>query len=336
MIERALDRARPDDRRAQEVAVMHRTLRWLVCVVVAVSVASVASVPALARPTKVAMTQIADDTTGLWMAMEDALDDAALELVPTRHVTHVIERLGLDEDLADRDIKKLAAELGVDVLVEGVFEPHSRQLRFTLFANGKRGKPFNVAAGNAGSDAFRKRVHTTMIAKLAAAMRAGDTAADAGATASDDARSTKSKKAGKQASPKDSGEPIANASESARQAKNVKRAKDAKSADDVEEIADASASAKQAKKTKDARDARDARDAKKAKDVKDARDAKDAKDANANTNTKNAKNAKNAKGAKGADDDADDDDDDADDDAADDDVVVIADDDSPKQAKNAK
>lgn len=117
---------------------MPRPLRLLICAALAVSAVSL---PASARPTKVALTQIDGDTTGLWMAMEDALDDSNLEVVPTRRVTHRIERLGLDEDLPDRDIKKLAAELAVDAIVEGVFEPHARKLRFTIFANGKRGKP---------------------------------------------------------------------------------------------------------------------------------------------------------------------------------------------------
>jgi hypothetical protein len=165
--------------------------------ILAVLAVSAAALPARARPTKVAMTQIDGDTIGLWMAMEDALDDKNLEVVPTRHVTHVIDRLGLDEDLADRDIQKLAAELGADAIVQGVFEPHTRKVRFTIFAHGTRGRPFTVAARYAGTDQFRKQVHATMLVKLAAALQAGDAATDRGDTARDDATSRKAKKAAK-------------------------------------------------------------------------------------------------------------------------------------------
>src|SRR5512140_1484337 len=122
---------------------MHRSLRLMVCTAIAVLTAAL---PALARPTKVALTQIDGDKTGLWTAMEDALDDSSLDLVSTRRVMRLAERLELDEDLDDLAVMRLATELELDAIIQGVFDPHTRKLRFTIFVNGKKGKPFNVQA----------------------------------------------------------------------------------------------------------------------------------------------------------------------------------------------
>ena len=236
---------------------MHRSLRLMVCTAIAVLTASL---PALARPTKVALTQIDGDKTGLWMAMEDALDDSSLDLVSTRRVMRLAERLELDEDLDDLAVMSLATELGLDAIIQGVFDPHTRKLRFTIFVNGKKGKPFNVQASDAGTDGFRKRVHAIMIAKLTAAMQVDDPA-KGGNAASNDRRSKKARKAdvaddAVQITDDDDDSPT-----KTKETKETKVAKDAKEP-------------KEHSKPKEIKEAKEP----KAKEIQDAKEPKDAKE----------------------------------------------------------
>ncbi|TMQ03984.1 MAG: hypothetical protein E6J90_12485 [Deltaproteobacteria bacterium] len=135
------------------------------------------AVPALARPTKVALTGIDGDTGGLGNAVAAALDDTDLEVVAGKPVVRAIQRLGLGKALGERDLVRLADELDVDAVVKGVFDRRGRKLRFTIFASGKSGKPFSLQVGNAGSDRFRSLVRTTLVARLAKAVSSEDASA---------------------------------------------------------------------------------------------------------------------------------------------------------------
>jgi hypothetical protein len=148
---------------------MPRLLHVMICVAVIAGVTI--SRPASARATKVAFTRIAGDTTGLGKAVAAALDDTELELVPARRVARAIDKLGLAR-LGDRELAKLAAELEVDAIVQGAFDRGAHRLRFTIFANGKKAKPFTVQVGKASSDKFRKLVRGTLMTRLAAAVPA--------------------------------------------------------------------------------------------------------------------------------------------------------------------
>ena len=144
---------------------MTRSLRLLSFVVVA-SAATVPAAAALARPTRVALTHITGDTTGLSKAVAGALD-GELDVVSGKQVTRAIDRLGLDDALGDRDLARLADELEVDAVVKGAFNRRGHRLRFTIFASGKHGKPFSLQVGNPGTERFRKLVRTTVVARLA-------------------------------------------------------------------------------------------------------------------------------------------------------------------------
>src|SRR5262245_31645428 len=108
-------------------------------------VVSARGAPAFARPARVAPVKIDGDTTGLGKAVVAALDDSEIELVAGTPVSRAIERLGLGARLADRDVARLAGELEVDAVIKGAFERGAHRLRFTIFATGKKGKPFTVA-----------------------------------------------------------------------------------------------------------------------------------------------------------------------------------------------
>ena len=162
---------------------MPRSLRLpsLAVLVAFLLVASARGAPAFARPTRVALVKIDGDTAGLGKAVVAALDDSEIELVAGTPVSRAIERLGLGARLADRDVARLAGELEVDAVVKGAFERRAHRLRFTIFAIGKKGKPFTVAVGNAKSEKFRAAVRKTLLAKVAAAVpkpKADDTVAD--------------------------------------------------------------------------------------------------------------------------------------------------------------
>src|SRR3954453_10520387 len=141
---------------------MTRSLRLLIFVGFPAAATAVAlpAAPALARPTKVALTQITGDTTGLGKTVAGALEEGELEVVAGKQVSRAIDRLGLTGALGERDLAKLADELEVDAVVKGAFDRRGHRLKFTVFAGGKQGKPFSVQVGNAGSDRFRQRVRT--------------------------------------------------------------------------------------------------------------------------------------------------------------------------------
>ena len=158
--------------------------------VTSVTGASVAS----ARPTKVALT-IESDSNSLRKAINGALDDSDVEVVPAKQVTRAIDRLGLD-DLDERGLGKLAAQLDVDAVVKGAVDASGSKLRLTLFSNGKTGKPFTVKVGKASPDVVRMRVRVVVLAKLASTISTSNDD-DAEAARSDKHRAKAKAKAAK-------------------------------------------------------------------------------------------------------------------------------------------
>jgi len=146
---------------------MIRILGLVSCVVVAVAAAAV---PAAARPTRVALTKITGDTTGLGKIVIGALDGSELEIVAGTPVSRALERLGLEEAVADRDVARLAAELEVEAVVTGAFDRRGHRLRFTIITAKSKTKPFTLQVGNARSEKFKKLVRKTLIAKVTAAV----------------------------------------------------------------------------------------------------------------------------------------------------------------------
>jgi hypothetical protein len=175
---------------------MKRSLRQLLCAAV-IAIAGVSSL-ALARPTKIALTKIDGDASDLGKAVIAALDDSDLSIVTSKQVGRTSDLLGLDDRLSDRDVEKLAAQLDVDAVIKGTFDRRAHRLRFTIFANGKKGKSFSIQVSDASSDTFRKQVRATVVTKLAEAVPPDSEVADDTDAADEDARSKQpSRKAGK-------------------------------------------------------------------------------------------------------------------------------------------
>lgn len=155
---------------------MNRPPRLMICVAAIAGLLIAAASTASARPTKIAVTRIDGDTGNLRDTIADALDGSDRDIVSTGKLDRTIDKLGLADELSDRDLRKLAAALDADAVIQGAFDSRGHKLRLTIFANGKKGKPFNVQVSNASSDKFRKLVRTTMAPKLAAAVSAASKA----------------------------------------------------------------------------------------------------------------------------------------------------------------
>lgn len=152
---------------------MNRPLARLI-ILTALFAGAQGSTAAFARPTKIALTKIDGDANGIGDVVVEALDDADLSIITPGQVDRAIDRLGIDERLADRDVLRLASELDVDAVVRGAFDRRGRRMRFTIFANGKKGQPFSVEVANAQSNKFRQLVRSTVVAKLAVAVPPDD------------------------------------------------------------------------------------------------------------------------------------------------------------------
>jgi hypothetical protein len=168
--------------RAQNLVsiLLHRPLQLVICA--AVLAGSVSSNVAHARPTKIALTKVEGDAAGVGKAVSDALEDSELVIVPSRQVDRTLVRLGLDDNFGDRGAAKLGEELEVDAVVRGAYDRRRSKMRFTIFANGKRGKPFSVEVSDIESDKFRRLVRTAVMAKLTAVRKEAEAAADLAAS----------------------------------------------------------------------------------------------------------------------------------------------------------
>ena len=142
-----------------------RSLQLMICAAMMVF----GGVPsALARPTRIAMTKVSGDANGVGRAVAEAIDDGSLVIVPAQRVARALERLKLDDQqLATGDISRLADELEVDAVIRGAYDRKTRKMRFTIFAGGKKGKPFAVVVRNPQSTKFRTLVHDTVMTRLA-------------------------------------------------------------------------------------------------------------------------------------------------------------------------
>jgi hypothetical protein len=141
-----------------------RSLQLMICAAMVVG-----GLPsALARPTRIAMTKVSGDASGVGRAVAEAIDDGSLVIVPAPRVARALERLKLDDQqLSDGDIGRLADELEVDAVIRGAYDRKTRKMRFTIFAGGKKAKPFAVVVRNPQSTKFRTLIHDTVMTRLA-------------------------------------------------------------------------------------------------------------------------------------------------------------------------
>ena len=153
---------------------------WLICAAVLAATAA----PGLARPTKVAFAAFEGDTgAAIGAAITGALDDSDLEIVGPHKVHRAIERLGFDDAIEDRQLKKLAAELEVDAVVQGALDRRHHKLQLEVYARGRKTKPFTLEVADTSSSKFRKLVRKTMLAKLRLVLPAEATEPDVDADA---------------------------------------------------------------------------------------------------------------------------------------------------------
>src|SRR5690242_18859354 len=73
---------------------------------------------AIARP-RVAVMKFANDPSGEVSDLVAEVLEGDTTLIGTKEVNRTVDKLGLPDELTDRDVKKLASELDADVLVRG-------------------------------------------------------------------------------------------------------------------------------------------------------------------------------------------------------------------------
>ena len=136
--------------------------------VIAIALA-VASGTAMAKP-KVAIVPLEGDSEGNAQdAITDALGDDA-EITGPKTVTRAIDKLGLDTEMSDRDLKKLSGELEADAIIRGTYttKDGKKIIHFKLFVNGKKVKGFTVEFGSLKSQKFKDALHDKLMEKLGA------------------------------------------------------------------------------------------------------------------------------------------------------------------------
>src|SRR5882672_9008860 len=158
-------------------------------------VAVVVALPGAAsagRP-RVALLQFEGDPSG---EVQDAVQesiDTDTSVVGPKEVNRTVDKLGLSEDLSDRDLRKLASELDADAIVQGKVAKQGshRVAKLKLFVHGKK-KGFSVEFANAKSEKLR----TTLREKLLEKITGEAPPAAAGGDDEGDKKSAKKKKSG--------------------------------------------------------------------------------------------------------------------------------------------
>lgn len=123
---------------------------------------------ALAKP-KVALIAFEGDDSGALSDTVADLLDGDYKLAGSRQVSRTVDKLGLDSNLSERDLKKLANELEVDAIVRGDLSRSGKRklLHVKLFVNGKKVRGFKVEFASYKSEKFRSMLKDKMDEKLA-------------------------------------------------------------------------------------------------------------------------------------------------------------------------
>jgi TolB-like protein len=134
--------------------------------VIAIALA-LASGTALAKP-KVAIVPLEGDPGGdAEEAITDALGDDA-DIAGPKSVSRALDKLGLDTEMSEKDLKKLSSELEVDAVIRGTFTTKDGKqiIHFKLFVKGKKVKGFTIEFGSLKSDKFKEALHDKLVEKL--------------------------------------------------------------------------------------------------------------------------------------------------------------------------
>lgn len=139
--------------------------RWVLFLMIAVWVGV-----ANAKP-KVAVAPIDGDESGdMRDAVAEALDGGDLDIISTGKVTKVIDKLGYDSDLSEKQAKKVGKELEADVVLVAKLGKSGKYktLRFKVFVGGKKERGFKVTFANAKSSKFKSKLRDKVIEKSGA------------------------------------------------------------------------------------------------------------------------------------------------------------------------
>lgn len=121
-----------------------------------------------AKP-RVAIVALENDPGGEVQDVVISSLDGDLALVGPKEVNRTVDKLGLDTEMSDKDLKKLANELEADAIVQGKVssaKDDHKLLHFKLFVHGKRQKGFKIEFANVNSDRFKSALHDKMVEKL--------------------------------------------------------------------------------------------------------------------------------------------------------------------------
>jgi TolB-like protein len=141
--------------------------RRLVIAIASIVALGVASGTAMAKP-KVAIVPLEGDSDGNAQdAITDALGDDA-DVAGPKSVSRAIDKLGLDTEMSDKDLKKLSAELEADAIIRGTLTSKDGKqiIHFKLFVNGKKVKGFTVEFGSLKSQKFKDALHDKFMEKF--------------------------------------------------------------------------------------------------------------------------------------------------------------------------
>ena len=138
--------------------------------VLAIGVALYLLVPglAVAKP-KVALVAFDGDKSGELNEVVAELLDGEFSVSGAKQTGRTLDKLGLDTELSDKDLKKLANELDADAIVRGDLSKKGARklLHVKLFVKGKKVRGFKVEFASARSEKFREALKDKMIEKLA-------------------------------------------------------------------------------------------------------------------------------------------------------------------------
>ncbi|MBL9019229.1 MAG: hypothetical protein JNL83_33885 [Myxococcales bacterium] len=137
----------------------------------------VAARPAVAsaKP-KIALTAIdGDDSGAVGDAVTEALDGDALTVISQRVVNKAVDKLGLDNEMTEKQAKKLAGEVEADAIVIAKLDKDGghKRLHFKLYVHGKKARGFKVIFNNAKSDRFKSKLRDKMVTKIAGETKGG-------------------------------------------------------------------------------------------------------------------------------------------------------------------
>jgi hypothetical protein len=130
---------------------------------------------ALAARPRVALIKFDGDPGGEVQDLVSEALDADTLVVGPKEVNRTVDKLGLSEEMTEKELKKLATELDADAVVQGRVgkKGDNRIAHFKLFVHGKK-KGFSVEFSNLKSDKLRQTVHDKMLEKIGGASSGDD------------------------------------------------------------------------------------------------------------------------------------------------------------------